>query len=126
MVNATTVSSVAANYSATILTTNNVGVPTALLNNATFLTVGTAANDLTGPTPDITIRYVIDRLCATGTVIATAALCVQSSANPTGGKANNTAAVTPPSATVYRVSVRVTGARGTQVFLQSSFTKPDT
>jgi Tfp pilus assembly protein PilX len=111
------------NYSATMLTSNSQGVPTALLGTS-LGTVGTHA-DLTGATPDVTIRYVIDRLCsATGT--PTGALCVQSTASPTGGTAGNTAVVKPPTATVYRLTVRVSGARaGTQVFLQTTFTRPD-
>jgi Tfp pilus assembly protein PilX len=121
---ASTLSNVLAdNYSATMLPTNAEGVPTALLQNTLPTTVGTHA-DLSGMTSDIQIRYVIDRLCsATGT--PTGALCVQSSAAPTGGTAGNTATVKPPTATVYRLSVRVTGARSTQVFLQTTFTRPD-
>jgi type IV pilus assembly protein PilX len=113
----------ALNYSAVMLATNNQGVPNALLNNATFATVATGA-DIPGATSDVTIRYVIDRLCsAVGP--SNGALCVQSSAAPTGGTANDTAAVTPPSATVYRLSVRVDGPRSTQVFLQTTFTRAD-
>jgi Tfp pilus assembly protein PilX len=112
------------NYSAAMLPTNAEGVPNALLNNTTFATVGTSANDITGATSDVSIRYVIDRLCTTAG-IATGDLCVQSSAAPTGGTANDTVAVPPPSATVYRLSVRVTGARSTQVFLQTTFTRAD-
>jgi len=114
----------AANYSSTTLPTNAQGVPNALLASSLPATVGSSANDLTGATPDVTIRYVVDRLCsATGP--STGALCVQSSAAPTGGTANSTRGLPPPSATVYRLSVRVSGARSTQVFLQTTFTKPD-
>ena len=120
----TNASAIASNYSSTALVTNTQGVPTALLNNATFATVGTSANDLTGATPDVTIRYVIDRLCnATGT--ASSSLCVQSTAAPPGGTANPGAVVAAPTATVYRLSVRVSGPRSTQVFLQTTFTRPD-
>jgi len=124
LVNATTASSTAANYSSTALPTNAQGVPTALLNNTAFGTVGVAANDLTGATADVTMRYVIDRLCS-NTGPPTSATCVQSVANPTGGTALPTAGVPPPSATVYRLSVRVLGPRNTQIFLQTTFTKPD-
>jgi Tfp pilus assembly protein PilX len=111
------------NYSATLLPSNTQGVPTALLTTTLSGTVGTHA-DLVGATPDVTIRYVIDRLCsATGT--PTGALCVQSTAAPTGGTAGNTAVVKAPTSTVYRLSVRVSGARSTQVFLQTTFTRPD-
>jgi type IV pilus assembly protein PilX len=44
---------------------------------------------------------------------------------PTGGTANHNTALAPPSATVYRISVRVDGPRSTQAFLQTTFTKPD-
>jgi Tfp pilus assembly protein PilX len=124
LVNATTASSSAVNYSAIALPTNAQGVPTALLSNTAFGTVGLAANDITGATTDVTMRYVIDRLCNnTGTASSTT--CVQSVANPSGGTALSTRSVPPPSATVYRLSVRVTGPRNTQIFVQTTFTKPD-
>jgi Tfp pilus assembly protein PilX len=118
-----TIASVPAdNYSATLLPSNSDGVPTALLTTTLSSTVGTHA-DLTG-TSGVTIRYVVDRLCnATGTPNGT--FCVQSTAAPLGGTAGNTSAVKPPTATVYRLSVRVSGARNTQVFLQTTFTRPD-
>jgi Tfp pilus assembly protein PilX len=110
------------NYSSTILPTNAEGVPNVLLNS-TLGTVGTHA-DLTGSTPDVQIRYVIDRLSnATGT--PNSLVAVQSTAAPAGGTAGSSAVVTAPTATVYRLSVRVTGARSTQIFLQTTFTRPD-
>ena len=121
---ATTASAPAANYSASTLPTNAQGVPLVLLDNTAFGLVATAP-DIVGRTPDVTIRYVIDRLCAAGTVIPTTSTCVQSTGLPTGGTANRNTAVAPPSATVYRVSVRVNGPRNTQAFLQTTFTKPD-
>jgi len=121
----TTASVVAANYSATILPTNSQGVPLALLNATTFATVATTANEITGATPDVKIDYVIDRLCVAGTVTPSISACVQSSGLPLGGKAYENVAVAAPSATVYRLSVKVSGPRNTQVFLQTTFTKPD-
>jgi len=123
---ATTGSMQTANYSATALPTNSQGVPLVLLNDAAFALIGTAP-DLVGRTSDVKIRYVIDRLCTATplTVIASSSACVQSSGLPTGGTANRNTAVAPPSATVYRISVRVNGPRGTQSFLQTTFTKPD-
>jgi len=126
--NSTTADLPAANYKSTALPTNAQGVPLALLDNTNgpngFLSVGVAANDILGRTPDVTIRYVIDRLC-TNTGTASSPNCVQSTGLPTGGTANRNTAVAPPSATVYRISVRVNGPRNTQAFLQSTFTKPD-
>jgi type IV pilus assembly protein PilX len=123
---ATTASMQSANYSATTLPTNTQGVPLVLLDDAAFALIATAP-DLVGRTPDVLVRYVVDRLCTATplTVIATSNACVQSTGLPTGGTANRNTAVAPPSATVYRVSVRVTGPRLTQAFLQTTFTKPD-
>jgi len=123
LVGATAANVPASNYSAIILPTNAQGVPNALLAQS-LGAVGTAP-DITGPpNGDVKIRYVIDRLCsALGP--ATSALCVQSTANPTGGTATSNAPPPVPAATVYRLSVRVSGARNTQVFLQSTFTVPE-
>ncbi len=120
---ATTADLPAANYVSTALPTNVQGVPLVLLNNAAFAAVATAG-DIAGATPDVTIRYIIDRLC-TNTGTASSPNCVQSTGLPTGGTANRNTAVAPPSATVYRISVRVDGPRNTQAFLQTTFTKPD-
>jgi type IV pilus assembly protein PilX len=123
---ATTASMNSANYSATTLPTNTQGVPLVLLDDTAFALIATAP-DLVGRTSDVLIRYVVDRLCTPTplTVIATSNACVQSTGLPTGGTANRNTAVAPPSATVYRVSVRITGPRLTQAFLQTTFTKPD-
>jgi Tfp pilus assembly protein PilX len=120
----TTANVPAANYSASQLATNAQGIPTILLNDTAFAAAGMTASDLTGATADVTIRYVIDRLC-TSAGAATGTGCVQSVANPNAGTALPTQTISPPSASVYRLSVRVTGLRGTQIFVQSSFTKPD-
>jgi type IV pilus assembly protein PilX len=113
----------ASNYSATMLATNAQGVPNILLSSdSTFNATGftSSAHDIAGATSDIVIRYVIDRMCTT----AVASSCIQSSAAPTGITAGSQSPPAP-SATVYRLSVRVTGARSTQVFLQTTFTRQD-
>jgi type IV pilus assembly protein PilX len=116
----------AANYSAAMLATNAQGVPNILLSqDSTFNATGftSSTHDIAGATSDIVIRYVIDRMCTTaGATIATS--CIQSSAAPSGLTPGNQSPP-PPSATVYRLSVRVTGARSTQVFLQTTFTRQD-
>jgi Tfp pilus assembly protein PilX len=122
-VSPTTADNPAANYTAEIQPSNTQGVPNAMLSDALFATVGSAANDLGGQTPDVSIRYLIERMCS-GAGTSTTTLCVQSSAAPAGGTAPGNG-VSPPTATVYRVTVRVSGARSTQVFLQSTFTQPD-
>jgi type IV pilus assembly protein PilX len=126
LVSATDADLAAANYKSSILPANAQGVPLALLDSdAAFSLVGSAP-DLIGATSDVRIRYVIDRLCSV-TGPASSTLCVQSSANASGGSSFSSygGSVPPPTATVYRLSVRVSGARSTQVFLQTTFTKPD-
>lgn len=114
------------NYSATMLpTTGNIqGIPNDLMSSDATFTAAWTAGDLTGTSSDILIRYVIDRLCSqTGAPINTQ--CVQSSAASPTGDTKDAAGLSPPSATVYRLSVRITDARNTQVYLQTTFTKPD-
>ncbi len=110
------------------------GIPEVMLSNtksgrdvagATFVPTGP---NISGATSDVQISYVVDRLCnVTGP--ATKSNCVyasdsevlggSSSSMPAGGR------LPPVFSPVYRVSVRVTGPRDTQVFLQSSFSKPE-
>ncbi|MGJ7505313.1 MULTISPECIES: pilus assembly PilX family protein [unclassified Variovorax] len=112
------------NFKATKLDTNTQGVPNALLDDKTFAAVGKASNDIADAAAQVSIRYVIDRLCGS-TGPATSTGCVQSSAAPAGGTVTPTPPPAPPTATIYRLSLRVSGPRDTQVFMQSTFTKPD-
>jgi len=113
----------ALNYSSTALLTNGQGVPNALLDKNIFNTVASHVNDIVGATPDVTMIYVIDRMCSSAGP-SNAAICLQSIAAPGGGSTPGNG-LPPPSATVYRLSVRVDGPRNTQQFLQTTFTKPD-
>jgi len=125
-----------ANYSAVELVADARGVPLVLLASdsspsgtdvagGTFTPTGA---DIVGATSDVSIRYVIDRLCnAAGTASSTGCVYSPSSSNVTGGSSQLPASQRPAStlSPVYRVSVRVTGPRGTQVFLQNSITRPE-
>ena len=132
------------NYSATMLPTNAQGIPNALaLSDANFA-AAYSAPDLQSPdaSGSVTVRYVIDRLCASAGDEATlgAGTCVLAD-NPTAagsgslnlqsaeragllaaGAAGGGPAV--PKGVVYRLSMRVTGPRNTQSFFQSTFTVP--
>ncbi|WP_295532367.1 hypothetical protein [uncultured Pseudacidovorax sp.] len=126
-VNASASANKALNYSPTPLAVNDMGIPLALLSDATFATVASAA-DLTGATPDVTIRYVVDRLCDIATQSATdqgRSHCVPITREARGGSNQLASGAPPPVQPVYRVTVRVSGARNLQVFVQSSFTKPE-
>jgi len=134
----------AGNYSASILATNPQGIPDVLQNDSTFAAVGLPANDITPlnePTlaaQGVTIRYVIDRLCATVGSESTLGLVnclVADNPTPTGGSSGNlmgaeraalcaSCASAASVGVVYRLSVKVTGPRNTQSFFQSTFTVP--
>jgi len=122
---ATLTSSKARNYSAVQLATNTQGIPSALLGSDTkFGDVGVITNDMTGATEDVKIRYLIDRMCnAEGA--PTSANCVQAMSAPSGGTADPKGGPTALTSSVYRLTIRVSGPRSTQVFMQTSFNKPD-
>lgn len=80
----------ARNYSATLFTdTNGQGIPAALLSDTAFAAVGVASNDITIADMNVSVRYVVDRLCATGTVAVTPTACsVAGNVAPTGGSSS--------------------------------------
>lgn len=107
------------NYSSTLLATDAHGIPTILLNDGTWTAAGMRAADIKDDVRRVTIRYVIDRLCS-GSGAASAASCIVGAYGDKGGTANvkRATGTTPP---VYRISVRVTGPRNTQTYLQTTF-----
>jgi type IV pilus assembly protein PilX len=111
------------NYSATQLPTNAQGIPTAMLQSNSAFASAWTASDLTGATSDVQIRYLIDRMCSAAGA-ASSNNCVQAQSAPTGGTAG-AGGPTVTTASVYRLTIRVNGPRDTQVFMQTSFTKPD-
>ena len=123
----------ARNYSATLFTdTNGQGIPAALLSDTAFAAVGVASNDITIADMNVSVRYVVDRLCATGTVAVTTTACsVAGNVAPTGGSSSEGARAEDASSggagalipqAIYRVTIRVSGPRGTQSFFQATFT----
>ena len=123
----------AQNYAATIFTdTNGQGIPAALLTDAAFAAVGVASNDIAIDDMSVTVRYVIDRLCATGTTSVSPTACsVAGNVAPLGGSSSDSARAEDSSAggvgalvpqAIYRISIRVSGPRGTQSFFQATLT----
>ncbi|MBA3588961.1 hypothetical protein [Methylibium sp.] len=135
------------NYSARVLPSTDQGIPDALLLTDTAfeaLSYATGGNDIAVSAQDVTIRYVIDRLSvATGeeSTLGDAYVAAGNTA-PKGGsgsqlrRSEDAAAAAPvagsptsPSAgavtpqAVYRISLRVTGPRDTQAFLQTTLTR---
>lgn len=118
----------AENYSATTLAVNPRGIPTVLLSDTAY--DAKAAKKIANDDDHVTIRYVIDRMCnAAGTPASLGAKgCVYAplTTQVLGGSSQRAKEeLPPPSSLIYRLTVRVDGPRNTQVFLQSSFTKPD-
>jgi type IV pilus assembly protein PilX len=103
-----------------------------LTNDTLFAAVATAGNDSVDAAQGITVRYVLDRLCAT-TGPADPSRCTMSDSGvPDGVSASQSdgaehagsggeAAAVPPQV-VYRLSIRVEGPRRTQAFFQTTLT----
>ena len=128
------------NYSAQMLATNSRGIPTALFaSDSTFGASWTAA-DLTIPNNGGTIRYLVDRMCSTTgneATLSSASCQLAADTMPKGADSTNqigpdrqsacpTCVSATPQNIVYRLSIRVTGPRGTQSFFQTTFTVPTT
>ena len=124
----------ARNFSATVLPANAEGVPNALLTDAAFALVGVDSNDITLSDMGVTVRYVVDRLCAAIGPANPDSCTLAGDQLPAGGsesellRAEDSGGGAPPIASpvalqvVYRVSIRVTGPRLTQSFFQTTFT----
>lgn len=117
--------SVANNYSATILATNARGIPNALIDDTTFASVGSSANDVAVTDQAVTVRYMVDRLCSTtglDSTLGSAKCTMADGTNSSGGDARGLVQPpAPPAGVVYRLSIRVTGPRNTQAFFQTTF-----
>ncbi len=121
----------ASNYRATLLPSNDQGIPNALLSDSVFTGIASSANDISVPAQAITVRYVVDRMC-TNLGAADASHCVMATdpvANGGGSRGSGGAEFNTPGGAgavtqrvVYRLSVRVTGPRDTQAFFQSTMT----
>ncbi len=111
--------SAANNYSATLLPSNDQGLPLALLSDAAFAGVGVAGNDIAPAGMGVRVRYLVDRMCAVAGALD-AANCTLINAE-VAGVSSSLAPPDPPPVAVYRVTIRVDGPRGTQSFFQSTF-----
>jgi hypothetical protein len=112
------------NYSATTLPSDAHGIPSILVDDAAWTASGMALTDLTDAASGTTVRYVIDRLCTSaGSSVAATNYCAISALGAPKSKGVGSK-MPPPAAAkpVYRVSIRVTGPRNTQTFVQSVLT----
>lgn len=110
----------AANYYATIQASNSSGIPNLLLNKEDFdSALGT--NNIVDTTNKVTIRYMIDRMCLTTGAVSLFECAI--GVSTTDITYNSLAPINAKGQDkpVYRISIRVTGPRNTEVFLQSTF-----
>ncbi|MBS0516077.1 MAG: hypothetical protein JSS16_11455 [Proteobacteria bacterium] len=119
----------AANYSAVFLASNTQGIPNVLLDDSLFAANFSQAD--TTLSSGIKYRYVIDRMCpATGAPNNSTNSCITGQYTCAGCFTMASTPATIPSGpvpglpkgtVVYRISVRVTDAKQTQSFLQTTF-----
>ena len=122
---------VAQNYSSTLLSSNAQGLPDALVTDSAFTTRGVASNDIAVTDQAVTMRYLVDRMCA-NTGAASADQCTLADdltpiSGQGGGETTAEVASTGGSGAVgkrvvYRISIRMTGPRSTQAFFQTTVT----
>lgn len=114
------------NYSAQMWPVNAQGIPLPLLSNAAFAVVGNTANDITIADQGITVRYVLDRLCASVGAPAPGNCTMADDPKDPSDNASSGGVVAEDllasGRVVYRLSIRVTGPRNTQAFYQSTLT----
>jgi len=112
--------SAASNYSAQVLASTATGIPVVLVDNAAFAAAGMTGADL-DVGDGVVARVVIDRQCTIPGAFDAARCLAMLSASDQGGSAQ--LATKKPGGDlrpIYRISVRVTGPRGTQTFLQTT------
>lgn len=113
----------ASNYYASIQPSNTNGIPTVLLNTSTFDGLF-ASNNIVDSSAGITIRYLIDRMCIKTGEVDIANCATVSSTTDVGGDAShlgNEGKASGVDVPVYRISIRVSGPRNTEAFIQSTF-----
>ena len=117
-----------ANYSAFILPTDAKGLPTVLANTASFDTTY-STNNITDSDAVITVRYVIDRMCfaagsvnATNCILGTSVTDVGGNIKGIQGVGGSGGKVSGSDRALYRISMRVSGPRNAETYMQSTFT----
>jgi Tfp pilus assembly protein PilX len=99
-------------YWATIQAADSAGVPTVSWTAAPSVTVG-----------NYTVRYVVERMCSTTPVTATLRQCLVKQMPQTDSARVGQDALDPPNSRQFRITVRVTGPKDTETWVQSLVTK---
>ncbi|MDI1298853.1 hypothetical protein [Methylotenera sp.] len=110
------------NYYATIQPGNSLGIPNVLLNTTTFDST-MPNNNIAYSSAGVTIRYVIDRMClATGAISISNCTISAANTDPGGGNLQMPDKLSGTDGVIYRISIRATGPKNTEAFMQSTFT----
>lgn len=105
--------SVAGWYWPTAQSTDDNGIPEVDFNAAPEVVVGAYS-----------LRYVAERMCSVATVADTLREClVKQEVDPTKSRSGGRETLDAPRAIQYRITVRVSGPKDTQIFVQSLVTK---
>lgn len=99
-------------YWPTIQAADSDGVPNVTWNSAPSVTVG-----------PYTVRYVAERMCTVATVSNSLRECLVKQIPQIGSDNEGVEALDPPNSRQFRITVRVSGPKDTQTFVQSLVTK---
>lgn len=102
------------NYFATVQANNDSGIP------AAALTAVGATNDITDTVSGVTIRYVIDRMCVRS-IEADVKNCTLGGSNGYKGSSADNEGRYFRFFPIYRITLRATGPRNTEAYLQTSY-----
>ena len=115
----------AQNYFSHIQASNTIGIPTILLDKTIFDATYSGRN-INYATSQVTIRYVVDRMCiqrspavAVDPLNADACSILAGSIKIGGSDFNPEPPSNPRG--IYRISMRISGPRNTEAFMQSTF-----
>lgn len=109
----------ASNYSAVRLASDARGIPRVLVDDAAFASLSMSGADIVDSASGIRIRYVIDRQCAALGPFNPQGCALVPRAGDVGGSSFKPD-LGGREGPIYRISVRVTGPRGTQAFFQTT------
>jgi type IV pilus assembly protein PilX len=99
-------------YWPTIQAADTDGVPNVTWSSAPSVTVG-----------PYTVRYVAERMCKVATVTNTLRECLVKQIPQIGSDNEGVEALDPPNSRQFRITVRVSGPKDTETFVQSLVTK---
>ena len=104
------------NYYSTILDTDTHGIPKILLTTTPAVSKLNSSALLS----EVTVYYVIDRLCFAGTIASASKACTYAQSSSDKGGTSGMLKAGAGSLQVFRISVRVDGPHNTRTFVQQT------